>query len=407
MNRIVLIGNGFDLAHKLKTSYQDFIDWYWDKRVESFIDIRDKESEDILCKLTVLGDGLWSTFAWLNNSPIRNNKGSDIIQEIRENKDSFKVEDSPFFQRIITSISTKKWVDIEEEYYQLLTQYAFEESTNEKLVLLNLQLQFIRDLLIVYLATVEEKEVSMNNSIYSKIYAPINIKEIAVGSNGILRQYLKLCKERDEKWINNKIYGYGTTEFAFQDDHTKLVDCYMNNDNLLESDIPRPFMLPHSVLLLNFNYTHTAQLYQKKDISQINNIHGSIENPRGVIFGYGDELDERFKKIEEISNNECRKNIKSIKYLESDNYRSVLKFMASAPYQIYIMGHSCGNSDRTLLNALFEHKNCISIKPFFYKKEDGTDNYFEIVQNISRNFTDMNLMRDRVVNKTYCETITQ
>lgn len=29
MNRIVLIGNGFDLAHGLKTSYKDFIEWYW------------------------------------------------------------------------------------------------------------------------------------------------------------------------------------------------------------------------------------------------------------------------------------------------------------------------------------------------------------------------------------------
>ena len=79
----------------------------------------------------------------------------------------------------------------------------------------------------------------------------------------------------------------------------------------------------------------------------------------------------------------------------------MLAFINSAPYQVYIIGHSCGNSDRTLLNTLFEHKNCISIKPFSYIKEYGSDNYLEIIQNISRNFTDMKLMRDRVVNKTY------
>ena len=67
------------------------------------------------------------------------------------------------------------------------------------------------------------------------------------------------------------------------------------------------------------------------------------------------------------------------------------------------MGHSCGNSDRTLLNTLFEHKNCVSIKPFYYIREDGTDNYMELIQNISRNFTNMKMMRDRVVNKTFCE----
>ena len=31
MNRIILIGNGFDKAHSLKTGYEDFINWYWDE----------------------------------------------------------------------------------------------------------------------------------------------------------------------------------------------------------------------------------------------------------------------------------------------------------------------------------------------------------------------------------------
>jgi hypothetical protein len=36
MNRIVLIGNGFDLAHGLNTSYKHFICWYlnqWGSRL--------------------------------------------------------------------------------------------------------------------------------------------------------------------------------------------------------------------------------------------------------------------------------------------------------------------------------------------------------------------------------------
>lgn len=101
------------------------------------------------------------------------------------------------------------------------------------------------------------------------------------------------------------------------------------------------------------------------------------------------------------------KNIKSIRYLESNNYRKMLQFIEAEPYQVYILGHSCGNSDRTLQNTLFEHKNCVSIKPYYYQKDDGSDNYMEIVQNICRNFTDMKLMRDRVVNKTFCEPLPQ
>ena len=83
----------------------------------------------------------------------------------------------------------------------------------------------------------------------------------------------------------------------------------------------------------------------------------------------------------------------------------MLDFIESDLFQVCIMGHSCGNSDRTLLNTLFEHRNCISIKPYFYESNDGTDNYLELAQNISRNFKDMKLMRDRVVNKTYCDKL--
>lgn len=126
-----------------------------------------------------------------------------------------------------------------------------------------------------------------------------------------------------------------------------------------------------------------------------------------IIFGYGDELDADFTRLQNLNDNECLRNVKSIRYLESSNYRNALAFIESEPFQVYIMGHSCGNSDRTLLNTIFEHDNCVSIKPYYYVKPDGTDNYIEIIQNISRNFSNRKLMRDRVVNKTLCEPLPQ
>lgn len=35
MNRIIIVGNGFDLAHGVKTSYKYFIEWYFGKAIES------------------------------------------------------------------------------------------------------------------------------------------------------------------------------------------------------------------------------------------------------------------------------------------------------------------------------------------------------------------------------------
>jgi hypothetical protein len=164
-------------------------------------------------------------------------------------------------------------------------------------------------------------------------------------------------------------------------------------------------MLPETVLILNFNYTDTADSYDRPGLGYTIHIHGELKKRDSIIFGYGDELDEKYQQLQALNENECLKNIKSIKYLESDHYRGVLKFLETEPYQVLIMGHSCGNSDRTLLNTIFEHENCVSIKPFYHKWEDGSDNYLELVQNISRNFTNMRLYRDRVVNKEQCKTI--
>ena len=145
---------------------------------------------------------------------------------------------------------------------------------------------------------------------------------------------------------------------------------------------------------------------EKYNSISLNHIHGSLNDHENMIFGYGDELDENYEIVKGLNDNSYLRNIKSILYLQNNNYKELLRLMDSAPFQIYIMGHSCGNSDRTLLNTMFEHKNCVSIKPYYYE-HDGKDNYMDIVQNISRNFTDMRLMRDRVVNKSLCEPLPQ
>ena len=75
------------------------------------------------------------------------------------------------------------------------------------------------------------------------------------------------------------------------------------------------------------------------------------------------------------------------------------------------MGHSCGLSDRTLLNTIFEHENCRSIKVFYHEWENDEgqkkDNFTEITQNISRHFNDKKEMRAKLVNKSLCEPLPQ
>ena len=165
----------------------------------------------------------------------------------------------------------------------------------------------------------------------------------------------------------------------------------------------KKYCTPTETLILNFNYTSTAErLYIEKQYEVIN-IHGQLNNERNpIIFGYGDELDDDYKRIEKLQDNDFLENIKSVRYHETGCYRQLLGFIESEPYQVITMGHSCGNSDRTLLNTLFEHRNCISVKVYYHQREDGTDDYSQLIRNLSRNFNDKAAMRDKVVNKEFC-----
>lgn len=414
MNRLVLIGNGFDLAHNLPTSYQNFIDWYWEQRLNAMLTEDSAVSEDCLCKLEIKNTKDWGNwFIFFLSQPFRDFKTREwiyppfeIISTLQDNIDDFSVKCSQFFERIIKSIETKGWVDVENEYYDLLKKYVLEQSDVAEIENLNKQLHFLQEKLVEYLKSLEVHCELLKMDIRQKIYATFEEQDISVEGQDALKEHVKSGLTMDNQALDTKFRQYGSNCYT-----SGFVDDFRNKygNQLIKADeLPKELLLPNHIMLLNFNYTHTADLYCRKgSIFSVNQIHGDLDNPSSIIFGYGDELDKDYKTIVDRNDNRFLGNIKSIKYLESDKYRRVLSFIESEPYQIIIMGHSCGNSDRTLLNTLFEHKNCVSIKPYYHKKKDGTDNYLELVQNISRNFSDMKLMRDRVVNKIYCNPLTE
>ena len=378
MNRLVIIGNGFDIAHGLKTSYTDFINWYWEKRLNALLTENSAVSGDCLCKLEIKNTTEcpnWFNFFYSHSfRDLLTGKWkyppSDIIVGIKENTNDFSVKCSIFFETILQSIETRGWVDIENDYYQLLKRCSESKDCGYTVKELNMQLGFLQEKLIEYLGS--------------------------IGTN------------RYKKELHNAmIEFFDPKDFSTEGKKKALENMGLEDANLEE--IQNNFeeqkkLRPERIMLLSFNYTSTAKMYGNFNL-EFNYIHGELEHPKNIIFGYGDELDRHYQDILDRNDNELLKNIKSVKYLETRHYHDMLEFLMSAPFQVLIMGHSCGNSDRTLLNTVFEHENCVSIKPFYHKWEGGGDNYLELVQNISRNFTNMKLFRDRVVNKEQCKTM--
>lgn len=378
MNRLIIIGNGFDLAHGLKTSYMDFINWYWERRLNAMLTENSAVSEDCLCKLEIKNTkdcANWFNFFFshsLRDLMTREWKYPpfEIISAFKENTDEFSVTYSQFLRTILQSIETRGWVDIENDYYQLLRRCSESKDCGYTVKELNMQLGFLQEKLIEYLGS--------------------------IGTN------------RYKKELHNAmIEFFDPKDFSTEGKKKALENMGLEDANLEE--IQNNFeeqkkLRPERIMLLSFNYTSTAKMYGNFNL-EFNYIHGELEHPKNIIFGYGDELDRHYQDILDRNDNELLKNVKSVKYLETRHYHDMLEFLMSAPFQVLIMGHSCGNSDRTLLNTVFEHENCVSIKPFYHKWEGGGDNYLELVQNISRNFTNMKLFRDRVVNKEQCKTM--
>lgn len=416
MNRIIIVGNGFDLAHQLTTKYEDFINWYWEEWGHSLSTSMKRNLTDGLCSFRLKDNVCYAGWAlvWREHYiPMQEYSLQNYVEYYKTatNLCDFKV-DSLFFTEICKSIEEKGWVDIEAEYYRMLNSVYL--SSPQKL---NEEFAIVRTKLIEYLTSIQDSNINdsiVNQATRECMMSPFCANEISIEGRAKWNEFLK-CRIEDED-LSDTIKLYGESEARekikqvseFKKAQRGQID-NMGIGSINGHELPSAMLYPDRIMLLNFNYTKTADMYMPADEHHfpINHIHGHLDNPDSVIFGYGDELDNKYQEISSLNNNELLKNIKSIRYLEDVNYRNVLEFVESAPYQIYIMGHSCGTSDRTLLNTLFEHPNCVSIKPFYYQNDEGQDNYIEIVQNISRNFSNAQKMRDRVVNKTFCQPLPQ
>ncbi len=415
MNRIILIGNGFDLAHGLKTGYKDFIDSYWSnilsvrdsylERLESFDAsiLKPYEDDFIRFQIEETNSPAANKPDMSFKSPSSYSKLCPSINELNNNKNpQFSVGlkfKNKFFEDISIQCSLTNWVDIENEYYEALKKLLIMDDAKERsnsVKKLNEEFCAVKKLLEKYLTEVSKSVIEAKESIIDVFKSKISLDNIAVTKRDLFRESVV-----ESALSHQPVSTHPQTYYPHMLETVKEIE-----RKKIRQSMGTDFM-PDKILLLNFNYTNTAErLYTKEGYYEIINIHGELNNKNNpIIFGYGDELDDDYKTIEKLQDNDFLENIKSINYHKTRNYRRLLDFIHSGLYQVFVMGHSCGNSDRTLLNTLFEHDNCVSVKVFYHQIEAGKDDYSNIIRNISRNFNDKARMRDTVVNWEDCSPL--
>jgi hypothetical protein len=285
------------------------------------------------------------------NSIIECNSIFDLLEKCEKNNIHIGYKHS-FFEQIVKNYREFRWVDIEYEYYIALVKlYKRLEKADvsrhgqidKELESINNCFEAIKRKLEEYLYTIKIESNRKNTQI-----------------KGILFEETGIPETREKEWIEgvfNETNGVSKEE--------KLFVC--------------------------FNYTRTMELYLKHSPYKNNliYIHGTLGEPsNSIIFGYGDEMDPYYEKIENLNNNEFLNNIKSFSYFKTDNYQKVIRFIEDhgCEFTVKILGHSCGLSDRILLNTIFEHDNCKHIKIYYYQKSETENDYFEKTQEISRHF---------------------
>lgn len=230
MNRIILIGNGFDLAHGLKTRYEHFIDWFWEQEKVKFLNQDNwlfftetqlkKEldygatSSSAIRNVYVYQDDY--IYSYVDKTSFEGIKPIGIpTHKIKENIKNL------FLKTVEQKLNIQNWVDIEEEYYRLLKKYA-ENNQIKQAERLNSEFKQIKQELENYLSEIQKEVISTNKKLFFQIYSPLHIEDFIEQAIPTIRDtYKALCETEKQKefdntfdWIlNNDIKHYSRKDY--------------------------------------------------------------------------------------------------------------------------------------------------------------------------------------------------
>ncbi len=336
MNRLVIVGNGFDLAHGLKTSYVDFLLTYFTKAIE-YAMFNKSGYSDILFKIdhenakkfqreNKLGE--LSTFNCIK-----------IILEYKDiNKRSLISYQSDYLSQICKTIESNSWFDIERIYSNNLDD-LHEALTKSR--------------------SINEKEMNKTK-----------IKNLNREFNHLKNKLIEYIESEDESSNSKQL--------------SDLVD------NILFGEFNRKNTSTHQnkVFILCFNYTNLISRYieEKNQNIVLKHIHGKVHTKVPVIFGYGDSASKQYQSIINSDEVEFTKHFKSFMAHNNDSYSSLINFIKEDGFELIIAGHSCGSSDSYILSKIVSARNCISIKILYHKKEDGSNDYSDKRSRLPRHY---------------------
>lgn len=379
---ILLIGNGFDLAHKLPTTYKDFLDFL--EKIHPY--------------------NYATSFSMILDPFIKDPSNKDLLNDIKELcfKNNINNIWYDYFHPKITL--KQNWCDFETEIEYLVRQLEIVKADLDKYRALDLLSPCFPDLVnLTFLENAILNYCKKNSKLSSPPLVQIKRKCMYYNNNNY---HIALTIGSPNPQFNFKstialTNICDTIYLSFEDivtfileqleNFTKCFELYLSG---IVNELPCPkisfinnLLDKKDIKLLTFNYTNTLRNYKQSNNNEVCFIHGEAcknENDN-LVLGIDenskiiDPLFTPFRKYFQRASKECNKNFRKwINDIKARSRADSVYYNPNLKHNLYIIGHSLTLSDRYILNELITLTNMTTT--IYYHSDSSKKN---LMQNLA------------------------
>ncbi|MDN3595306.1 AbiH family protein [Zunongwangia endophytica] len=337
-NILILIGNGFDIANGMETKFSDFANNYLDKIIiPELIRVRKGDCD----KSLILSDPFFKNW---------NAKGTYNLP----NKSYLSLWNSYDNHDMIRN--------------EILNDY-------KKLNLI------LRNKFLAKLYSTESKNWFDIENLYFKNLIGLK-KSVSVPGSSI-------------KPLQNLNVNFNEVKTAVID---YLANIEVELDRSIAGFIQHHLEDLENLYFLNFNYTSTVLNYKHHIRTLqgcvINHIHGDFSRREDIVFGYGNDQNSEYQEIKSLEIDEFLRYFKTFDYLNNSHYDHLHNEFLNKyeNFEVVVLGHSLGQTDKTLLSEIFNSASCKKIH--FFKRSDLAHEPSLVRQN----FRELGYAASRIIN---------
>ncbi len=375
---ILIIGNGFDLYHKLPTSYKDFL--FFTKHWNEFKEEYDKQ------KKTEMPQNNKRIKVRLGN---RNELTLESLNDFAKHAYLYSKEHITYLDNHVKhnawlyyfeaiTMPGQNWIDFEEEIYRALSQVELYytnfltsiEHTIPEIIMPDLMKKVIR----TFGEMAEAKKQGYRYLATRGFTSRMAVPEVLNPNKALLLDFMK-----DELDVLNKCLDYYLLEFVSK------IDCDVLSEQIKKLG---------KIALLNFNYTYTfSAVYGDENLDKHHAIHGEAKK-ENLVLGISDE--SFGNSIDFIY---FQKFFQRIQKKTGSFYKKWLdEYLFSEPLDVFIMGHSLNKVDKGVLQDFFCHEEEVRLITIYYHSQSGYENLIiNLVDMFGRDFIIEQTGKERIV----------